>query len=208
MDGNEGSGGTAATETVAFPALGPRAASGKTPGPATVRYSHEAMADAILQNPWIAQWELAKHFGYSESWVSLVLSSDAFQAYFAKRREEVVDPQVRATIEERMKGVLMQSINVLARKLEGPAASGELALQVMNGASKALGYGVAKPSQTNIQFVVEVPVKAGSSDEWAGRHEGVGSEPLGGAPIGYRKPKVIEAEAVQVVGTEESKGVR
>lgn len=188
------------TEQVTFPAIGARAASGKTPGPAAVNYSHEAMADAILQNPWIAQWELARIFGYTESWVSLVLSSDAFQAYIAKRREEVIDPQVRATIEERMKGVLLQSLNVLAKKLEGPAASGDLALEVMKGASKALGYGIAQPAQTNIQFVVEVPGKATSPEDWAKRHEGTGSTPLGGAPIGYRKPKVIDGVATQVVG--------
>lgn len=136
-----------------------------------VRYTHDAMIDMILQSPWISQNELAAAFGYTAAWVSLVIASDAFQARLAERREEVLDPAIRATIEERFKGLVTQSIEVLGRKLENPNIDTEVALEIMNGAARALGYGAkaATPVQVQTNFVVQVPHKAATAGEWAAR---------------------------------------
>ena len=91
--------------------------------PPKIRYSHEAMADLLVQNPWISQNQVAAHFGYSVSWVSTVITSDAFQSLLASRREEIVDPVLKATLEERFRGLVHRSLEVLAEKLDKPAAS-------------------------------------------------------------------------------------
>jgi hypothetical protein len=146
-----------------------------------VRYTHNAMIDLIIQNPWIKQYEIADHFGYTQGWVSQVFSSDSFQARLAERKEELVDPAIRATVEERFKALVLQSLEVLKKKLESPAVSDELALGALNGAAKALGYGARAPLQIQQNFVVQVPAKASSSNEWVSAQRGSSeSSPRGG----------------------------
>lgn len=132
-----------------------------------VRYSHDAMIDQIVANPWVSQGQLAAYFGYTEGWVSQVIAADSFQSRLAERKNELVDPTIRATIEERFKGLVLQSLEVLRRKLESPIVSDELAIKALDVAAKAAGYGAKTSPVVNNQFVVQVPTKAGSSQEWA-----------------------------------------
>lgn len=136
-----------------------------------VSYSHDALIDQIVANPWVNQGQLARYFGYTEGWVSQIIASDAFQSRLAERKNELVDPTIRATIEERFKGLVLQSLEVLRRKLESPAVSDELAIKALDVAAKAAGYGAKAPVvNQSMQFVVQVPAKASSSEEWSRAH--------------------------------------
>ena len=108
-----------------------------------VTYTHEGMIDLMVSNPWISQGELAAHFGYSPSWVSQVIASDAFQMKMAERRDEIIDPAIKATMEERFKAIVLQSMEILKEKLSVPAhqVPNNLVLGTMEMASRALGYG-------------------------------------------------------------------
>lgn len=112
-----------------------------------VRYSHDAMIDRIVANPWVMQKELAAVFGYTEGWVSQVIASDAFQSRLAERKEEIVDPVMRATLEEQFKGLVARSLEILRQKLDRPASQvpDKLALRAVELGAKALGMGVAPP---------------------------------------------------------------
>lgn len=112
-------------------------------GIARVRYTHDAMIDLIIKNPWISQNEIALHFGYSVGWISQIFCSDAFQARLAEKRIEVVNPELRATIEERIKALAVQSLAVLQEKLNRPASAipDNLALRAAEFGAKALGLG-------------------------------------------------------------------
>lgn len=136
-----------------------------------VSYSHDAMIDLILVQPGISQNEIAKHFGYTVSWVSQVFNSDAFQARLAERKADLVDPVILATIEEKMKGVAAQSLDIIARKLEA-TQSPDMALKALELTSKALGYGAntSRGGSTQVNFVVALPGKAQSAAEWAEAH--------------------------------------
>lgn len=178
------------------------AAAGKLPTQGAiqkVRYSHQAMADMIVGNPWISQAEIARNFGYTEGWVSQVIASDAFQAYLAKRKDDLVDPHIRATIEERFKGLIARSIEILMRKLEAPAntISDELALGALNAAAKAAGYGVKSAAvQVNQQFVVQVPAKAASSADWVAQTSS-GGLPVASSPAAQTTQMVEDAVLVE-----------
>lgn len=115
--------------------------------PPKIRYSHEAMADMILQEPWISQNEIAARFGYSPSWVSTIITSDGFQSFLAARQAELVDPSLRLTLQERLRALTTQSLKVLQDKLSKPAdqVSDNLALRTLELGSKALGLGQAAP---------------------------------------------------------------
>jgi hypothetical protein len=105
-----------------------------------VSYSHEALADAIIANPMVTQKELAARFGYTPGWISHVIASDAFQAYLATRKEQIIDPVLRGAVEESFRGLVLQSIEVLRRKLEANP-SDNLAVRVLENSARALGYG-------------------------------------------------------------------
>ena len=116
-------------------------------GIAKVRYSHDGMIDMIVQNPWISQNDLAHQFGYTAAWVSTIMQSDAFQARMAARREEIVDPMLKVTLEERFKAMVTRSLEVLQQKLSAPAACvpDDLVLKAVGLGAKALGLGGNAP---------------------------------------------------------------
>jgi hypothetical protein len=125
-------------------------------GPRKLRYTHEAMVDQILTRPSISQNELGALFGYGPSWISQILASDAFQARMAERREEIVDPAVRASVEEQFKGLVLRSLDILREKLNRPSAAipDNLAIRSLELASRALGYG-ARESTVAVQVNVD-----------------------------------------------------
>ena len=110
-----------------------------------VRYSHDAMIDLIIGNPWIHQNQLAAHFGYSPAWISVVMATDMFKAKLAQRREEVIDPELKATLEERFRAVVTKSLQVLQQKLEAPSVPDNLVLRAVELGAKALGMGGNAP---------------------------------------------------------------
>jgi transcriptional regulator with XRE-family HTH domain len=127
-----------------------------------VNYSHEGMVNLILANRGISQNQLAAHFGYSASWVSQVMSSDAFQAKLAERAAEIEDPTLRATVEDSLKGLVSRSMEIIKEKLKGEAASvpDQLALRTLELSTRALGYGVKNPvvvvNNTQVENHLEV----------------------------------------------------
>ncbi len=124
----------------------------RTTKPPRIRYTHEAMVDAVVANPSISQNDLAEIFGYTPTWISIVMNSDAFQAKLHERREELVDPTLRATLNEKMKALVDQSLNVLMNKVcrDPDEVSADLAVKTLGLASKALGMGA---QQTTVAVI-------------------------------------------------------
>jgi transcriptional regulator with XRE-family HTH domain len=149
-----------------------------------INYSHDGMINLILANRGISQNALAKHFGYSASWVSQVMSSDAFQARLLERATELEDPTLVASIEDGLKGMLTRSKEILMEKLSKPSAEvpDNLALRTLELATRALGYGARDPV-VNVQVNMETHL-----------------EKLGENLVGLLSRK--KAEAVTMVETE------
>jgi len=104
-------------------------------------YTHDALIDLIISNPEMTQNHLAAHFGYTPPWISNILASDAFQEKMAARREEIIDPELKATIEERFRALVIRSLQVLQEKLNAPQVSDLVALRAAELGAKALGVG-------------------------------------------------------------------
>ena len=134
-------------------------------------YSHEAMIDVVIANPTITQNQLAEQFDRSVPWISRIFGSDAFQAALAKRREEITDPFLIATIEERFRGLAYQSLDIITEKLAA-SRNVDLALKGLDIAAKSLGFGartVSGGGQTN-QFIIQLPPKSETAASWAEEH--------------------------------------
>ena len=80
------------------------------------------------------------------------MSSDAFKAQLAARKAELVDPAIVASMEARLKGLAMRSMEILEQKLEKAASAvpDQLALQTFALSTKALGLG-ARPDSPGIK---------------------------------------------------------
>jgi hypothetical protein len=109
-------------------------------------YSHEALIDLIVQNPFADGLWLSAKTGYTRCWLSTIMASDAFQAKLAERRAEVINPALRTTLEEQARGLFSRSMEVLRAKFDQPPSTipDALALGMFNSSAKALGYG-ARP---------------------------------------------------------------
>ena len=106
-----------------------------------VSYTHEAMAELIVMNPMISQGDIALHFGMTRGWISQIIASDAFQARLAELKDKHVNPEIRATIEERFRALVVQSLAVLKEKLDKPSVSDNLALRAAELGARGLGAG-------------------------------------------------------------------
>lgn len=139
---------------------------------ARVSYTHDAMCDLIIANPAIAKASIALHFGYSPAWVSRILNSDAFQLRLAARKADVSDPSLILTIEEKLKTLVSESLDVLIDRL-ALTKDKDIALKGVEIGAKALGYG-ARQQNVSVQqnFVVAMPTQIPDQSDWAQRHGG------------------------------------
>lgn len=131
-----------------------------------VRYTHDAMIDLILAEPRISQNELAAHFGYTPTWISQVINSDAFRERLAERKEDLVDPQIRTSIEERLRALADKSIQVLLTKLH-ETNNMNVAVRTLDVATRSLGYGAKTSAAVQINnYVAHIPPRAPDSGAW------------------------------------------
>lgn len=126
-----------------------------------VGYSHDAMINLLIARQGrISQNDLAAHFGYTASWVSQVMSSDAFQARFAERTKELVDPAIRDEAQAGFRDILRKSQELLLARLNGLKVSDQLIIRSAEVAGRALGYGAREQTvinnTTNIEQHLEV----------------------------------------------------
>ena len=92
-------------------------------------YTHQAVIDEILANPLIERKELAEKFGVSENWMKKVINSDAFQTVLDKRREQIVNPIISQTVQERLRGVTNSAIDLLQTRLDAGHVKNEEAIE-------------------------------------------------------------------------------
>lgn len=127
---------------------------------ARVRYTHDAMIDRLLADPCISQNELAEAFGYSASWISQIMSSDAFQARFAARRAELVDPVVAERCRINFEAMVLRSQEILMEKLSRPAGDipDSLVLKSFELSTRAAGYGIRGATAPAVNVDVHLDV--------------------------------------------------
>lgn len=150
---------------------------------ARVKYSHDAMIDLLIANPEVKQGELAQQFGYTQAWVSRVMNSDAFLARLAQRKSDLVDPSIALTLDEKFRALANQSLDVIMDKLQ-VTKNPDTALKALELSSKALGYG-ARQQNLNVQqnFVVAMPTKVQSPEDWAAMHQHISQRQPGLAAL-------------------------
>lgn len=139
---------------------------------ARVKPIHDAIIDYIMAEPMVSQNDLAKHFGYTTGWMSQLMNSDAFLARLAKRKGDLIDPVIVASVEEKMRKAVSKSLDVVNDALER-TNNPTMALEVLKLHAKAAGYG-ARAQNVAVQqnFVVALPQKVQSVEAWGEKYKG------------------------------------
>jgi hypothetical protein len=122
-------------------------------GPRVLNNVHRAMVDTILARPDITTAELGDQYGFSASWTNMIINSVAFKRHLEKRRDEVVNPIIIASTEERLQAVVNRSLDVIHEKLSKSPdqVSDNLALRALELGSKAMGLGQAKAATVVVE---------------------------------------------------------
>lgn len=106
-----------------------------------ISYTHQDMIDYIIANPGCSGADLAGRYGYSESWISNIRSSDAWKAAYAKRRAEVLDPGLVLSIQERMESLTVRAHEVLMEKLDKPNVADNTVLKAFELGARGVNAG-------------------------------------------------------------------
>ena len=103
---------------------------------AKTRYTHEAIIDVIISNPGVSQNDLAREFGFTPGWMSIIINSDAFQERLTERKAELSDPVIRASIEDRLDALAKRSLDKLLDRIDNnhPISTGDLVRMATLGA--------------------------------------------------------------------------
>lgn len=130
-------------------------------------YWHDAIIDEIIRNPAISQVDLAKAFGFSSTWMSICINSDAFQSSLADRKAELTDPKLRASINERLEGLAKGALDRIIAKVDSGLSIKDADLIQM----AKLGVGdkntrAPGPVIQNNLYVVHTPPPAKNSKDW------------------------------------------
>lgn len=135
---------------------------------ATVRPIHDAIIDSIIAHPEMQQKDLAQQFGYTQTWMSIIINSDAFKERLAERKAELVDPKIRATIQDRLDGIAKRAMDKIIERLDSPAANikhMELVAMAKLGVGDRNNH-TAQPTVQNSLYVIAMPPPAENSTTW------------------------------------------
>lgn len=156
-----------------------------------VRFTHDAVIDEILLNPAITQRELAKMFGFTEGWMSIIVNSDAFKERLADRKGELVDPAIRAGINDRLDAVARRSLDKILERLDSPMAGSIKNGDLVAMAKLGVGDKNTRPAGPQVQqnlYVVSLPTPAENSQAWLNSARGR-TPPPGGVPLVEEVPR-------------------
>lgn len=123
--------------------------------PDKMRYRHEAIADMMLAHPAATQNEIAEKLGYTASWLSTVINSDSFKAYYEERRaewnNELADTAHRKALEVGIKA-LDKTLEGLDREEIDPVTAFDKALQRAGMAPSTRNDSVQNNTQINNNY--------------------------------------------------------
>lgn len=113
------------------------------------RWWHETLADYILAHPTATHEELALFVGRTPATISLIVNTDAFKAYFRKRRQqhsEALDAEVRGKLYKIANTSLDHMLSAIDKKRDTIPL--EMLHRTVDTTLKSLGYGAPSPQGT------------------------------------------------------------
>lgn len=136
----------------------------------SVRWHHDAIIDMMIAEPSIHQNEIARQMGFTPSWLSIIVNSDAFKERLADRKAEIVDPKLAASVRDRLEGVANRAMDKILERLDSnaPFSNKELLEAARLGANHIVGLpGTGNPALTqNNLYVISSPPAPKTTSAW------------------------------------------
>jgi len=153
----------------------------------STRWYHDRIIDMMLASEVpMSQNEIAKAIGYSATWVSIMVNSDAFKNRLAARKVELTDPMLAASINERLDGLAKTSLDRLAKRLDisGDTIQTKDLIAIAKLAIGDKNTRTPPPAGPNL-YVVNIPPVAQNSRNWLDNAQGrkEGSVATHGSPL-------------------------
>lgn len=110
---------------------------------------HDAIAEWLIANPESKLGDCAQVFGVTQSWLSCILHSDVFQAYYRKLRGDYVDLRVMP-LRDKLHGIANRAVEKLGEQVEMASEVGDrqFLLDTAELTLGKLGYGGGKGGVT------------------------------------------------------------
>lgn len=105
-----------------------------------VNHHHEAIADLMLAFPEMKKGEIAIRMGYTQAWLSAIINSDAFVAYFEVRRMQYNQELNQKTV-IKLYNVAMKAMDKVDQALDATDLDPRYALDAKDKALTQLGFG-------------------------------------------------------------------
>lgn len=134
----------------------------------TVRWHHDMIIDYMVAHPEATQNEIAAEFGFTATWLSIVVNSDAFKHRLQERKEEMIDPILRATVEDRLTTIANVAMEKMVARLQtnAPMTNRDLT-ELIKVSTNGLGLGPSKAPSVNVaQYVIPAPPMPATSEQW------------------------------------------
>lgn len=119
-----------------------------------VNWWHEAVIDWQLEYPHLKLYDCARHFGVTQSWLSVVINSDVFKELWAIRRENH-SSYISSSLIDKTQALAHLTVETITEKIE--KEKDNLSLSALKDTAdtvfRALGYSprpAVLGSQTNI----------------------------------------------------------
>lgn len=114
-----------------------------------LNHRHDAIAEWLIANPDKTLGECAATFGYTQSWLSIIVNSDAFRAVYEAKLGEYHDERI-VPLRDKVHGIANRAVEKLGVSLDA-ATDPDFILDVADKMLNRLGYGAkASGGQTNI----------------------------------------------------------
>jgi len=119
---------------------------------------HALVAEWLLLNPDAGLRECARALGYTKAWVAQVVASDSFQAYYAKRAQEV-GQEAAFVLRARTQALQMLAVEHGIELFEQDKASERLTLEVLRSVME-VPPGNGGPKQGGVEQHVHLHISA------------------------------------------------
>lgn len=101
---------------------------------------HEEILKFLVCNPHLRLRDVAAHFNVSQSWLSIIIHSDAFQEKLAELQEKDYIMSIQP-LREKMRGIASMALDKVAEELDNPNVTLTAAVEIGSTFLDRLGYG-------------------------------------------------------------------
>lgn len=101
---------------------------------------HEAIMDYLLANPTTSLGDLAAYFGITQTWLSVIIHSPAFQDRLAEKKDTLFHHSVVATVRDKLSVIAHKALDRMADQLDFESSHKEIR-ETADMALERLGIG-------------------------------------------------------------------